>query len=361
MTKKPNSKIDICRKYSQKMPDVPDRQLARVIYEKHGHLWPTLDACYQTVRVAHGKHGDAQRKKCAEKHMFKEIQTGPFKWKMPESKSKVWSPFVAEAERTLIISDLHIPFHSVPAIETALSAADGWLRDERDAILINGDLGDFFSISRFEKNPSKSKLKDELEAMRAFLGYLRMRYPKVRIIYKFGNHDEWWEKHICRKSPELLGIPSVDLRRVLVADLSNSIIDSDDDEEAEKIGEEFSRPIDGIEFVVNQRIIMLGALPVMHGHEMGKGFAPPVNAARGAFMKALSHILVGHHHQWSSHQAKTILDKVIVTYSTGCLCSLHPEYARVNQWAHGFAKVEVYKGHEFSVANYRIINDRIYQ
>lgn len=283
---------------------------------------------------------------------------------MPESKSKAWSHFSAGTERNLIISDLHIPFHDSAAIEIALSAGSGWLRKGKDAIIINGDLGDFFSLSRFEKNPTKSKLVDELKGMRAFLGYLRQRFPGVRIIYKFGNHDEWWDKHIFRKTPELIGLPSMDLRRVLVSDLSVESVDNSADEDGEepaKLDPEFSEEIGGIEFVQNQRIILLGALPVMHGHELGKGFAPPVNAARGAFMKALSHILVGHHHQWSSHQAKTILDKVIVTYSTGCLCFTHPEYARVNQWAHGFAKVEVYKGHEFDVKNFRIINGKVYQ
>ena len=141
-----------------------------------------------------------------------------------------------------------------------------------------------------------------------------------------------------------MGVSCTKLENVLTADIGDGT------------GE-----IGGIEWVKDQRRIMLGKLPLLHGHELGRGFAPPVNPARGAFLKAVDHIMVGHHHQYSTHQAKTIMGKVIVTFSTGCLCHMNPKYARVNQWAQGFADVEVSKGHAFDVRNYRIVNGTIYK
>jgi hypothetical protein len=41
-------------------------------------------------------------------------------------------------------------------------------------------------------------------------------------------------------------------------------------------------------------------------------------------------------------------------WSTGCLCDLTPEYARVNRWNWGFATVTVDTAGSFDVDNYRI-------
>jgi hypothetical protein len=41
-------------------------------------------------------------------------------------------------------------------------------------------------------------------------------------------------------------------------------------------------------------------------------------------------------------------------WSTGCLCDLTPQYARVNRWNHGMAFVEVANDGSFNVSNFRI-------
>ena len=45
---------------------------------------------------------------------------------------------------------------------------------------------------------------------------------------------------------------------------------------------------------------------------------------------------------------------MITTWSTGCLCDLTPEYARLNRWNHGAAHVEISNGGDFHVTNFRI-------
>jgi hypothetical protein len=57
----------------------------------------------------------------------------------------------------------------------------------------------------------------------------------------------------------------------------------------------------GIELVEDQRPIMCGELPVLHGHEKGKGISSPVNQARGAFLRLLHTVLEGHGHRTSGH------------------------------------------------------------
>jgi hypothetical protein len=46
---------------------------------------------------------------------------------------------------------------------------------------------------------------------------------------------------------------------------------------------------------------MCGELPVLHGHEKGKGISSPVNQARGAFLRLLHTVLEGHGHRTSGH------------------------------------------------------------
>lgn len=328
--------VDSCRKWA----DVPSLTLARKLYREHPHLWPNLDACRSSVRQVRGNSGKKNKERSTTKDLHQPNKPAGFAWQRPESIAKEWTSFAPGTKKNLIIQDLHIPFHDTEAVDIVMDYGVKW---KPDAVIINGDFGDFYSISKHDKNPTVVQLRDEIDAIRQGLGWIRGKFPNARIIYKLGNHDEWWERYLCRKAPELLDMNCSRLEHVLTADIGDG-----------------SGTIEGVEFVKDQRRIMLGKLPVLHGHELGKGFASPVNPARGAFIKAYDHILIGHHHQYSTHQAKTLMDKIIATFSCGCLCNLHPEYARVNQWAHGFATVEVDKSQAFEVRNYRIVNGKIW-
>lgn len=50
---------------------------------------------------------------------------------------------------------------------------------------------------------------------------------------------------------------------------------------------------------------------------------------------------------------------ITTTWSTGCLCGMHPEYARINDWNHGFAFVKVAENGNYKVANLRIYNGEV--
>jgi predicted phosphodiesterase len=61
------------------------------------------------------------------------------------------------------MSDIHLPYHSVEALTTAIQ----FLKDEKiDALILNGDTRDFYQASRFQKDPRKRSLAHELEANR---------------------------------------------------------------------------------------------------------------------------------------------------------------------------------------------------
>ena len=350
-----DSRADLVRMWCERFVDVPTAQLARMIYEARSEAFGNLELARSAVRYFRGQNGKKNRRRVAGSALVQPVKAAGWFPKMPQSKAESWEPFVLGDGRMLVLSDLHIPFHDVRAIETAVEVGR---KREVHTVLINGDLGDFYSISKFDKVPNKSRLRNELAAMREFLAWLKVMFPKARIIYKLGNHDEWFDKYIFNKAAELVGVPAMRLQHILTADFSKLQAITSEEREMD-LPECWYEEIDGITFVGDGQIIMAGDLPVLHGHEMGRSFAPPVNAARGAFLKALNHVWIGHSHQRSEHSEKTLMGRIITTYSSGCLCGLTPKYARVNKWSHGCGVIEV-DGRDFLAENLKIIDGVVY-
>jgi predicted phosphodiesterase len=234
----------------------------------------------------------------------------------------------------LVLADIHLPYHDRDALLLALKYG---LDRKADTILLNGDTADFFAVSHWERDPRKRDLPGEIAAVRTFLEALREGFPKARIIFKLGNHEERWERYLFAKAPEVVGLDIFELGKILEFDDL------------------------GIEEVRDMRPIRLGKLNVIHGHEYRFALSNPVNPARGFYLRAKTHVLGAHLHQSSQHTEKSLEGLVIGTWSTGCLCGLHPDYRPLNNWSHGFAFVEVVKDGGFHVANPRIIGGNIYE
>lgn len=310
---------DLCKRF----PDYPARTLARrLVDESNGAI--TLEAARSRIRAQFGVKG-VDRTKASAKRAPRKPGQGV---EMPKSVAEPWTPAVMDVVGLVgIISDVHIPYHS----ERALEAAVTHLRNsEIAALLINGDLCDFYSISRWTKNPAKRNFSAELKACRQTMEWLRDQFPDIPIIFKAGNHEERWDHWLWQHAPEISDEGEMSLTNWLRLDKHN------------------------IEYVTDQRPVLLGKLPVCHGHELPKGLAAPVNVARGAFLRTLSTVLVGHSHRTSGHAETDMWHDEIFCWSTGCLCDMNPEYARVNKWNWGFATVEVREDGNFNVENYRI-------
>jgi len=314
----------LCRKF----PDAPNRTLAKRLAAEYQC---SIDQARSLIRVVRGAYGTQRAEACKDKSLFRPKGKAGTKPKLPPSLAKKWEPFELGGGITVgVISDLHIPYHD----EQAIQAAVAYLRRRRpDVLLINGDYGDWYSVSRYMKDPKKRRLKREIRMQRDGLKWLRSQFPKARIVAKEGNHELRWSHFLFNSAPEVSEFPQVSLPRIL------------------------GMKTLGIEYVDNQRPIMAGKLPVFHGHELGKGISSPVNAARGVFMRMISTALVGHHHRTSSHTEPNWKHEEIVCWSTGCLCNLNAEYAVINKWNAGFGVVEVDKSGQFQVDNLRLNTD----
>lgn len=231
--------------------------------------------------------------------------------------------------KALLLSDIHIPYHSISAINASLREG---VRQGCKLVILNGDTLDFHRLSRFQKDPRARTPKDEIEATNQLIDVIDEWFPKASKIFKAGNHDERYDNYIATFAPELFDVVKEHASLPKLLDLDNR----------------------GWEYVTDKRPIYLGNLTVLHGHEYPTPVLGPVNAARGLFLRAKESAIVGHHHQTSEHTEPTVRDKIITTWSTGCLCELHPMYARFNRWNHGAAIVTLAKDKSFQVHNWRI-------
>jgi predicted phosphodiesterase len=341
------AKREAVTKLVNEHPELPSLMLARMLFKKYPEWFSGVDAARNCIRKRRGANGNEARRKMKKHSSNYQDRTG-FKWELPKSISEPWTSYELPQGMTLSLSDIHTPYHDDTALNAALSYGRKLNSGKGpDNILLNGDIVDFFTISRFEKDPRERNLGREINACRKLLGYLRQTFPKAKIIFKLGNHDERWEKWQYEKCPEYLDLPSMQIESILTHEVKAT----------DKF--EFQPEITGVEFVKDQRMIMAGKLAIMHGHEFPRGMSSPVNPARGNFLRGLECSLAGHLHRTSEHVEQTMLGKQIACWSQGCLCNLYPAFARVNKWNHGFSTVNL-KGDKFEVNNLRVVKGLVY-
>lgn len=316
----------LCRKF----PETPSRTLAKRVAAEQK---VSIESARQMVRNIRGANGDEHRKKASDKSLYQPKRQAGQKPQLPPSLAKKWEPFELGTGITVgILSDVHIPYHD----EQALAAAVAYLKKRRpDVLLLNGDFADFYTISRYTKNPKKRNFKREVKLLREGLSWLRSQFANSRIVYKQGNHDERWDHWLWNHAPEISDLPQVRLSSILG-----------------------SKKLD-IEFVGDGRPVMAGKLAIFHGHELSGGPFVPAMPARSAFLRTTASVMVGHHHRTSTHTQPNWKHEEIVCWSVGCLADLNPEYSRVNAHNHGLAIIDVSADGQFAVHNLRLNSDYV--
>ena len=177
---------ELCSKF----PDTPNLTLAKRLAKDHPEAF-TVESARSIIRLIRGQLGSAKRSQATQlKPPGKAGQLPP----LPPSLAQPWKTFDIKGKmRCGVISDIHSPYHSDMALETALE----WLAKHRiDTLIINGDFADFYGVSRWDRNPERVGMKRELEIVDAMLSHIRKRFSKVRIIYKAGDVDEKMDVYI---------------------------------------------------------------------------------------------------------------------------------------------------------------------
>jgi len=251
-------------------------------------------------------------------------------YNLPESDEAIYEPYELKAKRLLVLSDIHIPYHSIDAITCAFDYAKN---EKPDAILLNGDTLDFFGLSRFAKDPKARSFAHELKTFKEFMDVLKSTF-NAKIYFKIGNHEERYFHFLWMKAHEIVGVEEFELENIIKS------------------------RAEGIEIIKDKRIMKAGDLNIIHGHEFGGSVFSPVNIARGLFLRGKVSAMQGHNHQTSEHTERDMNGRITTTFSLGSLCELHPAYLPINKWNHGFSIVDI-DGQNFEVRNKRIHNGKV--
>lgn len=242
------------------------------------------------------------------------------------------TPIPLETGRNyLVMNDHHIGIHSTSLCVKPLQYAKE--RGNIDAIVINGDLLDFGSVSSHAASPyEKMNLKDEIAQAKTYLRLVRGMFPKAEIIFAEGNHEYRLSRFIACNAKQFDGI--IYLERLLQL-------------------QHF-----GISFVPYHKHVQIGHLHVMHGHHIkGSG----TNVAATILNKAGVNIMFGDRHRSQEATRKRFDGSIIGAWAVGCLCPLSVSYSLYNpDWINGFAIVESNGDGTFQVENKKIIGDNIY-
>ena len=336
-------KRDIVRSYltNEEYESLSIRAMARLICLEHPDLFKDVDNCRLEIRCLIGSAGDRRRNELSDKIIERDVvgnmnergfKNYMNKYNLPESDEQANEPLmIQEAGVYALLSDIHVPYHNVQALEIAF---DYMKQHTLKGIILNGDILDFYQLSRYSKDPRKRSFADELEAGYALLCIMAEQFG-CKITYKIGNHEERYEHFMAARAPELLGVAAFKIEELLHTDTI------------------------GAEVVKDKRMIKLGKLSVLHGHEFGQSIFSPVNPARGYYLRAKASVICGHNHQTSNHVENNLEGDIVSTWSTGCLSELKPAYMPYNKWNHGFAMVEVFDDGTYEVENLKIIKGKI--
>lgn len=323
-------KNKIVRNYIKRFPNTPSLTIAKKIYAENSAEFTNVELVRTMVRHIRGLNGKTARKRLGDKSMVVKPFSLKNPYNLPKSEGKAPKVFNLPSTNILLISDLHIPYHDIKALTVAI---DYGKKEKVNCIFINGDLIDFYQISRFVNLERRRSVAEELEITKEILGIFNKEFPGVPLYLLMGNHDNRLQYYLANKAPELLDVEEFRLTELLESEKYNLTVLDD------------------------TTLVKMGKLCVTHGHLLLRGVFAPVNPARGAFLRAKASVVIGHTHKVSTHSETDIKGKVITTYSTGCLCELNPTYSPfANNFSHGFAHIKVQPNGNYAVRNLQIID-----
>ena len=331
------TKTDLVREYIVKYLEIykstnrqfSKRYLATVIFNEHPDLFPDIESIRSTIRKILDSSGTASTKNVS---IDLELREQFAFLNNPITDTPNIEPFIFPKtnDKILIIADLHSIFYDKEAL---LAALEYGKKSGVNSVLINGDFLDFYGQSKFNKNPriTAKFIEEEQEWGVEMLSLLQREFGYV--VYKAGNHDVRRENQIFMST---LVDPSI----------STSLSDY--------------LHFDGstIHFVEDYRIVKMGKLNAIHGHEVG--MSGMINPALNIIRKTFDNTISGHSHMKQEYPLKNMDGKLFMSYKVGCLCGLNPRYAPINNWQQGCAKVEIFDDGYFLVDNKIIDKGRIY-
>jgi len=232
---------------------------------------------------------------------------------------------------SLIIPDVHIPFHDRRAYELTLVVAATISVDE---VVLLGDYADFYGVSSYAKDPGIGiRLDQEVREVNKHLDELQDLLPNADIVYIEGNHESRLTRYIQGKCPELYGVADVP-----------------------KLLNLKERGIKWIPYGPGQMYKVAGSHLIARHEPMGGGEYP----AGSTVKKAGASVIFGHTHRIQEFQTVTIDGCNYRGINAGCLVDVSSpvmQYVQSHhQWALGFNIVHSLSDRTFFANSVHIID-----
>ena len=336
MEPKRRTREELLQDYLEKYEGYGLNSIAKALAAHYPDEFKNSECARNALRRRVGSFGKAERKRRGQtksSHDGKKHQQNPFG--LPFGDSNDYSHYKVKPKNmdVMVLADAHVPFHRTDALTTVIQRGK---KLKPELLILNGDWLDCHRLSRFNKEPGTRNFKGELKVLREVLDKVTNEISPREVVYKQGNHEERYQSYMSARAPELLELE----KHVAFEDI---------------VGFDLL----GIEYVDDRRIIEVGHLNIIHGHEYRSSPFSPVNPAKAYYTKAKSNILVAHHHRSSQHTDKDIRDAIQSAWSMGCLCDLSPAYMPKNDWNLGFVEIELEKSGDFRLRNKGIFDGKI--
>lgn len=241
------------------------------------------------------------------------------------------------ASRVLVVSDVQLPFGDIPVLNLVYEFSSRW---KPDLLLVDGDLTDCYSLSDFDKDPSKvSRLQEEISQTADFFSHFPMRK-----VWLGGNHEDRWRKILWRVQNYGPGV-----NEMLRALLSAAEVGSDADSAFRyAFGTKKAR----VEYWPYGHYVTLAEnnLIVTHGFKLSSYSAYTARAHLDRLGKS---VIIGHTHRQGVYRNSN-LRGTHGAWENGCLCRLDPEFVQFPNWQQGFSMVSV-EGNQFYVEQIPIL------
>ena len=327
------------REYLDKHPDIKGKlTIARQCYKLRPDLWndhlgddgtvliSALEKCRSTVRYVTGSVGEYQRSKVIEsktnnknqKYFFngfeqwssENLNTEPQPWDTPfEIPSSI--------KQLNIIADLHSVYLNKDVMTKFLRATNN-----KEALLLNGDLMDSSSLSRHLKGHNVIEYEKEIELAYQILKGLKEEF--THIYFKEGNHDFWLERYLLTNARDIFKVLGMSLKELL------------------RLGEL------GVHHIHNLQSWKYNDLDGIHGHEFpgfGMGKFPSVGLLDKwqTFKNRYDvKVIASHSHREDMSISRKSKDgRFGYAWVTPCFCNLGAQYAPFAGWNQGWTTAKI--------------------
>lgn len=290
-----------------------------------------FDACCSFVPHSYN-HFYCQEHHCKRKaENAKKRITDADQFEQPRQFKELSIRSAPDGYKVILLGDLHRPFHD----QKTLAAVERfWTAFKPNLEIYAGDIADLYTISQYDKNPSRRfRLQDEFDETAAWLES-RVKANSARRIFINGNHEDRLRRWLWRYGHELNSLRCME------------------------IADQFRLKELGFEHLDYGSVVDLLGYRVEHGFKTTQSKAYPLNTSRWMAIATGSSGLCGHTHHFSMY-SWTDARGSHSYIENGCLCRMDMEYSPFPNWQHSFSigtvhrnklhltPVPIYPGHGF--------------